>query len=217
MTQPSAEADARTLLGELEDALVSCRNEGDVVQRVAEERLSALIALLSVTAGELQKAKDAAAPLALRLQEIQRGIGERVNELYKDIQQAMGNPAIDVASALLFPGGTGFYTEGSPGEQSDRIELLAQLLEAGMLSKLPAEGKKHFGGKAREISKEILQDAEALRIPRARVALLERSLGVVIKSARLEIGNLKKRLSAEGIAGDVIRRIFAPKPKDKLA
>lgn len=217
MSQPSPESEANTLVMEIQSALSACRLKGGAFQRIAEERLVALLSLLSVTAGELKKARDAAAPLALNLNERHRRTAEGMSELYQMIRKAMGNPAVDVASALLFPGGTGFYTECAPNEQSDRIELLAQLLEAGMLARLPSEKAPHFAKQAREMAQSAREAADALRIPKARVSLLERSLALVNRGAKLELGNMQKRMLAEGISGEEVSALFSQKPKDRLA
>lgn len=206
------------MAADIQSALSRCRQKGGAFQRIAEERLSALHSLVSVTAGELKKAKEAALPLALRVHEIHRNAGARVRELFQSLQAAMGNPAVDIASALLFPGGTEFYVDCPPGEQSDRIELLSQLLEAGMLARLPEDQTPLFAKKAREIAGEMRGAAEALRIPRARVSLLERSLGLVVQLARGELLHLRKRLVAEGLdAGEVEEMFSGMKAPERVA
>ncbi len=56
-----------------------------------------------------------------------------------EIWNIVGRPAADPALAVLFPGGVAYYAEGATEAQPDRMEVLAQLLVAGIHPKLPKD------------------------------------------------------------------------------
>ncbi len=202
------ESAARDVVGEVRGALERAIVKGGVARRIAEERLAPALSLVETVTAQLDKAREAERPLLTALsasQEDARGLLIGINE---ELWMAVGSPSSDAALSLLFPGGAGYYTEGSADEQADRMDLLAQLLSAGAHPKLSLEKARTAAKSVGAAAARLRAAVDAGRLPRARVSLLERASELVSQSAQNELALLRRRLKAEGVSDADIDALY---------
>ena len=188
------------ILAEARAALAACAARGGAWKRAAEDRLAPVLSLLAGILAELAKARGAEAPTAAAVTAASERAAASIERVFGALKGAPGRPSFDAAMAILFPGGTGFYTGGMPDEQPDRMELLAQLLEAGVHPKVPIEAARSLAKEARGAAQALREAVDAARIPRARVRLLEEAVLVAAKSAQAELVALGRLVEAGGIS-----------------
>jgi hypothetical protein len=219
-----------TITDETEDALIAevratlarCAAKGGLYKNVAEERLLPVISVVLTISAELRRARESATGVLAQVSASSRQSCARLAKVYEALWEAIGKPPFDAAMSLLFPGGAGYYAEGSVDERPDRMDLLAELLEAGVHSKVAPDRAKALAKEVRDAAQSLRDATNAARMPRARVKLLERSVLVVAESVRAELAGLRKRLSAEGASEaeiDEVLQTSAPSGADppKLA
>lgn len=186
------------ILAEARAALLACAKRGGALKKAAEERLAPLLSLLAGVLAELAKARGAEAKGTAAVAVMSQRGAECIDRVFEALTDALGRPPFDAVMAILFPGGTGFYTAGSADEQADRMELAAQLLEAGVHPKVAPEAARALGKEARGAARALREAVDAARLPRARVRLLEEAVLVAAASAQAELAALGEQLEAEG-------------------
>jgi hypothetical protein len=186
------------ILAEARAALQAFAAKGGAWKRAAEEKLAPILSLLAGILAELAKARGAEAPVTAAVIAASERGEACIERVYGALKDALGRPAFDAALAILFPGGTGFYTAGSADDQPDRMELLAQLLEAGVHPKVPIEAARALAKETRGAARSLREAVDAARIPRARVRLLEEAVLVTAASAQEELVALGQLLESGG-------------------
>lgn len=119
--------------------------------------------------------------------------------------------------SLLFPGGVGYYADGEDDEQPDRMDLLAELLEAGVHPRLD---RAVAGERAKAVRGEsaLLRAAhDASRGPRLRLRLLDRVRTALGRSAQMELAHTKRRFRAEGYSEAEIHDVIPDRPRPTAA
>jgi hypothetical protein len=187
------------ILAEARAALQAFAAKGGAWKRAAEEKLAPILSLLAGILAELAKARGAEAPVTAAVIAASERGEACIERVYGALKDALGRPAFDAAMAILFPGGTGFYTAGSADDQPDRMELLAQLLEAGVHPKVPIEAARALAKETRGAARALREAVDAARIPRARVRLLEEAVLVTAASAQAELVALGQLLESGGL------------------
>jgi hypothetical protein len=190
------------ILAEARAALAAFAAKGGAWRRAAEEKLAPLLSLLAGVLSELAKARGAEAPAAAAVAAASEQAAACIERVYEALRDALGRPSFDAAMAILFPGGTGFYTAGSADEKPARMELLAQLLEAGVHPKVPLEAARALAKETRGAGRALREAVDAARIPTARVKLLEEAVLVAAAGAQAELIALGELLEAKGLVND---------------
>jgi hypothetical protein len=137
-------------------------------------------------------------------------LGRLSDDIYNDVGRPGGGS--DPAYALLFPGGVAAYTEGRDEEQPDRMDLLAELLEAGVHPKLPA---KNASEKAKAVRKEAgayRKVIEQARGPRTRLELLEKVKVSVARSGHTALASLKRAYKSKSFTEAQIHEVIPDRP-----
>lgn len=191
---------ARGVAAEARSTLERAIAKGGPAQRICEERLGPALSLVETITNQLDRALEAQTPALASVSAASDRARSLLDAVYNAIKETLGKPMSDVALSLLFPGGTAYYAEGSADERPDQMELLAQLLEAGMHPRLPPERAREAAAEVRTGARGLREAVEASRIPRARVRLLERASDIVAQSAQNELSTLRRRLAAESVA-----------------
>jgi hypothetical protein len=187
------------ILAEARAALAAFAAKGGAYKRAAEEKLAPVLSLLAGILAELAKARGAEAPTKAAVTAASERGQACVERVFGALRDALGRPSFDATMAILFPGGTGFYdAEASPHEQPDRMDLLAQLLDAGVHPKVPIEAARALAKETRGAARALREAVDAARLPKARVRLLEEAVLVTAASAQAELLALGELLEAAG-------------------
>jgi hypothetical protein len=196
------------------DALTNARAKGGDAKELAEKHLAPVHTLLISIAAQLKDAQDIAKPLVAAMNAENKTADDLLGEVSDIVWNAVGRPApgSDPALAVIFPGGIAYYAEGDVEGQPDRMEVLSQLLTAGMHPKLAAD-------KAKEVAKRVMDAAEALRAkveaarkPLAKLGVLERIYTSVARVGQIQLTNLKRVLKAAGFSEADVHTIIPDRP-----
>ena len=126
------------IIADVRATLTNAAAKGGVWKELAEERLSALMGLVTDIEARFEQAEATLIPLAAALDakdvESDRLLGRVSDEIWNEV----GRPASDPALSILFPGGIAYYAGGDVEGQPDRMDLLAELLDASLHPRLPA-------------------------------------------------------------------------------
>ena len=201
-------ADVKTTLG---------RARARKWKATAEERLAPIVALIDATEARRTAARTEVAPLAAAIAAADDRADRLLGKMADDIWNDVGRPANDPALSLLFPGGVAYYADGEDDEQPDRMDLLAELLEAGVHPRLD---RAVAGERAKAIRTEaaLLRTAhDASRGPRLRMRLLERVRTALGRAAQMELAHLKRRFRAEGFSEAEIHGVIPDRPRPQTA
>lgn len=203
----------------IEDILADCRTTltmatamGGIWKERADERISPVVTLFDSVDTQLQAAELTLTPLTAAVVAKDAVADALLGRISDEIWNIVGRPAADPALAVLFPGGIAYYAEGATEAQPDRMEVLAQLLLAGIHPKLP---KDKAAAAAAEVTTagESLRDAvEAARKPAAKVGALQRIRSSIARVAQIELTNLKRLYKAAGYTETEIHSVIPDRP-----
>ena len=176
----------------------SATARGGVPATLAEQRLLPVLKIIDSIRSQEEAAQAAASPLLAALAVADSRADKTVGKVSDDIWNDVGRPASDAALDLLFPGGNAFYVDGDITEQPDRMDLLVELLKAGVHPKLSAEVASACIATITAESAALRLAVDNARPARAKLQLLDRVLAAVTRSAAIELGNFKRMLKANG-------------------
>lgn len=205
MAADSIIADART-------TLTQAVARGGRWRDLAELRIAPVLALLTGVEGQLAGARAQAAPLRAARDAEDHRADDLLGRVSDDTWNAVGRPANDPALAILFPGGFGYYAEGDVESQPDRMEVLAQLLEANLHPKLNPATAQALAAEVRAGAEALQQAVDAARTPVARVGVLERVRTAMARSIAMELAHLKRLYKAEGFTEADIHTVIPDRP-----
>ena len=171
---------------------------GGVPASLAEQRLSPVLKIIASIKAQQETAEAVASPLLAALAVADTRADKTVGKVSDDVWNDVGRPASDAALELLFPGGNAFYVDGDVTEQPDRMDLLVELLKAGVHPKLSAEVASACIATITAESAALRLAVDNARPARAKLQLLDRVLAAVTRSAAIELGNFKRMLKANG-------------------
>src|SRR5689334_4411083 len=130
-------AAADDIVADLRTTLTNARaRTGSEIASAAEARLAPLVTLIDSVLTRRAGARTEAGP---RLAELDTadGVADRlVMQVEDELWNTLGRPAHDASFAILFPGGSGWYTDGDVNEEPERMEMLADLLASGVHPRL---------------------------------------------------------------------------------
>jgi hypothetical protein len=205
-------AAADDIIADVRVTLMNARAKGGRWKALAEEQLGTVVALIENVEGRRGQAEEAVAPLLAALDakddEADRLLGRVSDEIWNEV----GRPAADPALSLLFPGGIAYYADGDTEGQPDRMDLLAELLEANIHPLLPAAEAKGHARDIRAQAKGLRAAVEAARAPRARVDLLARVRRAVAMSAQVALTGLKRLYKNEHFSEADIHAVIPDRP-----
>jgi hypothetical protein len=199
------------------DALNSAVAKGGVIRDRAEQGLAPVIAMVDATESELKEAKALLAPLRAAVDAENERADATLNRIYDDVWNDVGRPANDRYLALMYPGGTGYYTDGDTPGQPARMELLARLYDRKIHPKLSQAQAQGYALRVREAAKALQVDVDAAATPAASVALLDRVRTALGRVAQFELANLKRSYKNEGMNEAAIHAVIPDRPAAKKA
>ncbi|HEX2573654.1 MAG TPA: hypothetical protein VH877_29155 [Polyangia bacterium] len=201
-------AAAEDIFADVRSTHANALAKGGLWHSIAEARLGPVVKLIDRVEERYQAALKALAPLTAALDDMDDRADELLSRISDDIWNDVGRPAHDPALALLFPGGIGYYTEGPDDEQPDRMELLAELLEANLHPKLELARVRRYAAEIRDAAQEYAGLVELHGTARRRVELLGRIRVAVARSAHVELAGVKRCYKAEGFGEAEIHTVI---------
>jgi hypothetical protein len=206
-----------TILGDLNTSYTRAVAKQGKWRELAEERLAPVIKLTATIDAQLNDTKQLATPLLAALDAEDGRADLVIGKGSDDIWNAVGRPASDPSLEIIFPGGNAFYVEGDVTEQPDRMDLLVELLAAGVHPKLPADTATAVANDVKTAAASLRSAVDAARGPRTKLKLLERVKDAVGRSAAIELSHFKRVLKAHGFSEAEIHSVIPdrsrPTPK----
>ncbi|MDI1479670.1 hypothetical protein [Polyangium sp. y55x31] len=209
------DAAAGDILGDARDTLTNARARGGRWQELADQRLGASLSLVANVEAKYKVAQEVLAPLAAQIDARNRSADLTLGKNHDIIWNEVGRPANDAALSVLFPDGTAYYADGDTDGQPDRMEILVELLHAGIHPKL---SKATAASAAAEIQAEgeaLRVAVEAARKPAAQVKILGRVRTALAKVVHADLSNLKRLYKIEGFSEAEIHTVIPDRPTKK--
>lgn len=210
-----ASAAVDDIFDDLRTTLKNAAAKGGDAKQLAEARLVPVRAMIDTVDADLATAQAELEPLAAELAAENDRADAMLDRTYDDIWNDLGRPASDRFLSLMFPGGAGYYTDGDTSEQPQRMELLAELFDRRLHPKLTAEQCVAYAKRIRDGAKALAEDVEAVRLPAARVKLLDRIRTALGRIAQFELGALKRDYKNKGMTEAQIHAIIPDRPTAK--
>lgn len=185
---------------------------GGVWKSTAEAKLGPTLALLDKVEDDLVKHSQIALPLIAVAAAEKKKSDLLLGRVYDDVWNALGRSASDPVLNVVFPGGFGWYTEGSSEDQPSRMELLASLLESEILTKLPSEMAKSLAKELRDGADVLRNTLNAARAARASMSLFENMRLALSRSGQIELAGLKRLYKAHGFTEAQIHQVIPHRP-----
>lgn len=190
---------------------------GGTIKERAEQHLGPVIAMTQACEAEIKAAQEILAPLAAAAKAENDSADALLNRLYDETWNDVGRPANDRYLTLMYPGGTGYYTDGDTAGQPVRMELLARLYERRIHPKLTEEQCKGYADRIRKAADALKHDVEAAAGPASQVALLERVRTALARASQFELASLKRSFKNDGMTEAQIHAIIPDRPPAKKA
>lgn len=206
-----------TILGDLNTSYIRAVARQGKWRDLAEDRLAPVIKLTAAIEAQLHETQQIATPLLAALDAEDGRSDLVIGKSSDEIWNAVGRPASDPSLEIIFPGGNAFYVDGDVTEQPDRMDLLVELLAAGVHPKLPADTASAVANDVRDAAASLRAAVDAARGPRTKLKLLERVKEAVGRSAAIELSHFKRILKAQGFSEAEIHSVIPdrsrPTPK----
>ena len=119
--------------------LHNARARGGALHERAETGLAPVIAMVDAVEDELRTARVVLAPLPAALHAENDSAAAVLDRIYDETWNDVGRPAQDRYLTLMYPGGTGYYTDSDTPGQPARMELLAKLYDRALHPKIPED------------------------------------------------------------------------------
>lgn len=205
------------IFGDGRTTLHNARARGGVIHERAETGLGPVIAMVDAVDDELRTARAALAPLLAALHAENDSADAVLDRVHDETWNDVGRPAQDRYLALMYPGGTGYYTDGDTPGQPARMELLAKLYDRALHPKIPGDKSREYARRIREAAAALKADLDAAAAPSANVTLLERVRTALGRVTQYELANLKRLYKVEGLTEAQIHEIIPDRPIAKKA
>jgi hypothetical protein len=178
----------------------------------AETRLVPVLNLWDTTLDKAKAARAELAPLEAAADATNSAVDDGLRGTADTIWNELGRPSNDPYFEILFPGGTGFYVDAPLADQPLLMEQLAELLDARLHPRL-ANAPAHAEA-VRTAAAKLEAAAEAVRKPATRVAMLDRMLTSIARSAQVELASLKRLWKSEGLSEADIHSVIPDRPRN---
>lgn len=197
-------------------AYSKAKAKGGIAATLAEERLAPILELIGTMTAQQKAASDLAAQLLITLDAADKKADKTIGAVSDAIWNAVGRPGPgnDPALSIIFPGGNTFYVDGDVTEQPDKMDLLVELLGAGLHPKLPAADAQQAIDTIKAEAADLRAAVEAARIPRAKVLLLGRVIQAIGRATAIELANFKRLLKANGLSEAEIHTVIPDRSSD---
>jgi len=190
---------------------------GEKWQQLAEERLGTVLGVIKDVQSRLAVAESEILPLRAAVEAQDKRSDQFIGKLSDDIWNAIGRPAFDPTYDVVFPGGIANYTVGANEEQPDRMDLLADLLEMKLISKLDPAMLADMVKRVREEAAAYRKVVDGFTQPRVRLQQIQRAKTAIAQSGQMELAHLKRLYKAQGFSEADIHSVIPDRPRPKKA
>lgn len=201
------------IIADVRKTLTNAVTKEGKLRTSAEELLAGFGKFLDIVEAKRKDAAAVANPLLAAISTQDDNADRLLLDSYDVVYNVVGRAANDPALAILYPGGTSVYTEGPNAEQPDRMDLLVELLEAGIHPRLDANTAKREAGRVRTEADKYRALVESSRKPIARVGLLDKVWIAIARIGQITLARLKKRYLAEGFTEVQIHTVIPDRPR----
>lgn len=211
----SSKAAADDIFFDVETTHARAVARGGKWQQIEQERLGTLLTVIADLKARLSAAEAAVLPLKAAVEAQDKRADQFIGKLSDDIWNAIGRPAFDPTYDVVFPGGIAQYTAGANEEQPDRMDLLANLLEMRLISKLDPNGLKDIVKSVRDEAAAYRKVIDSYAQPRIELQQLQRAKTAIAHSAQMELSHLKRLYKASGFSEADIHTVIPDRPRPK--
>jgi hypothetical protein len=201
-------ASVNDIIADIRMTLRRAHSRGEPWQAHAEDRLGPTVALLATVEKKLDDAIETLKPLMEAIEIEDDAADLLLGKVSDEIWSALGRPAFDPHLSILFPGGIAYYAEGRDEEQPDRMDLLVELLVAGIHPNLDRQLADTAAKDVAASAKTYRCRVEAARAPRARVELLTQVKAALARSGQVALSNLKRAYVSQGLGDEEIHKVI---------
>ena len=208
------DAAAADIVSDVREAFKNANAKQGAAKDRALEVLGPVVTLINSVEEQLKATKEEAGPLIAAVAAANDEADDLLGEMSDVIWNVVGRPGpgSDPALAVLFPGGIGYYAEGDTSGQPDRMDVLSQLLSAGIHPKLTPEKAAECAARITESANDLRAKVDAARKPAARLGVLERIHTSVARVGQMQLANLKRALKISGFTEAQIHEIIPDRP-----
>lgn len=206
------DAAADDILGDARDTFTNAKARGGRWQELAEQRLGPSLALVHNVETKLKIAKEELGPLAAKIDARNRSADAILGKNHDIIWNEVGRPAHDAALSVLFPDGIAYYAEGDTDGQPDRMDILVELLDAGIHPKLSPQTAQAAASEIKMEGEALRAAVEAARKPAAQVKILGRVRTSLARVVHADLANLKRLYKVEGFTEAEIHTVIPDRP-----
>ena len=200
------------IIADVRATLTNAAAKGGVWKTLADERLSPLMAVVTDVDARYAKAESDLTPLQAAVDAKDVDADRMLGRVSDEIWNEVGRPASDPALSILFPGGIAYYADGDVEGQPDRMDLLAELLEASLHPRLPPAQAKAHAKEVRAAAKTLRAAVDLAQPARARVELLDRVRRALATGAQVELSSLKRLYKVERFSEADIHAVIPDRP-----
>ena len=211
----SNKAAADDIFADVETTHARAVARGGKWHQIEEDRLGSLLTVIANLESRLASAQAAVLPLKAAVEAQDKHADQFIGKLSDDIWNAIGRPAFDPTFDVVFPGGIAHYTTGANEDQPDRMDLLANLLEMNLISKLDASTTTDMVKAVREEAVAYRRVVDAFAQPRIELQQLQRAKTAIAHSAQMELAHLKRLYKAAGFSEADIHSVIPDRPRPK--
>jgi hypothetical protein len=196
------------IFNDVRATLVSARAKGGAWAALAEGQLGTAEALIDSVKARHQEASLPLPPLLAAIEvkdeDADRLLGRISDEIWNDV----GRPASDAALSTLFPGGIAYYADGEQEEQPERMELLAELLEAGVHPRLSQDKAQAHASAILDSAAALRSAYESARVPLIKLKQLDQVRRALASTAQVQLVGLKRLYKVERFSEAEIHSII---------
>jgi hypothetical protein len=189
-------------------SLANARGRGERWKAHVEEHLGGIEGLLDKLEAGRAAVKERIGQFQAEMAEQSRQADVFIEEMADDIWDRLGRPTNDpLYQVLFFPVEGQLLKEAPSEEQPDRMDLLADMIEAGVYAPLDTEGAKEFASEIRKRSSAYYIVADNLRRLWRKLKILDALEELIARTGHVQHSNLRRRLREAGFGEAEIREV----------
>lgn len=195
-------------------SFVNAQAKGGLYKTAADKTLKPGLVLFDAVDGKWVSLNGTLAPLVAAHHSRDDRADALIGRIGDAVWNDIGRPAagVDGSYELVFPSGITFYTDGPDDEQPERMELLADLLESGVLARLDPAQAKSYAQELRDEAAELEKSLDAIRKPRIRLAMYSRMRTAAGKNVHSALARYKRLLRAHDVSEADIHTVIPDRP-----
>lgn len=208
-------AAAEDILTDVRKTLTSATAKQGEWQTDAEARLGPVVVLADNVDERVKEQRKVTEPAVAQLDVANRESDDLIGRTADDFWNDIGRPAVDVTYDIMYPGGIRSIVDGAVDDQPYRMELLAELFEAKLHPKLPADKATGYATAIRQSATRLEERVDAARPLKARLEMLERMQTAIARSGAVALSRLKRKWLSDGHTEAEIHTVIPDRSSSK--